>query len=533
MTGYVVIGTLGINLDAGHGPDRWSTWRPTVALCQQEDLLVSRLELLVGPHATRLATQVADDIRSVAPETEVRLHDMTWKDPWDFEGVYACLHDFARKYPFDTDRERYLVHMTTGTHVVQICTFLLAESRHVPAQLIQTAPPHRADRGHPGRYAIIDLDLSRYDRIAQRFAREQQEATEYLKAGIATRNKSFNRLIDDIEHVAIHSEAPILLTGPTGAGKSSLARRIHELKKHRHGITGQFVEVNCATLRGDATMSTLFGHQRGAFTGASQDRNGLLREAHLGLLFLDEVGELGMDEQTMLLRAIEEKAFLPLGSDHEVTSDFQLICGTNRDLGDAVRRGRFREDLLSRIDMWSFELPGIAQRREDIEPNIHFELTQVASRTGRTFRFNKEAFDRFIDFAMSPSARWSGNFRDLNAAIARMTTMAPAGRITREVVDGEIGRLQKSWGRSSGSIDSNDDILLKEVLGEQSGELDEFDRVQLAGVIRVCRVSQTLSDAGRRLFAVSRQRRKITNDADRLRKYLGRFDLDWSKVAPG
>ena len=120
-------------------------------------------------------------------------------------------------------------------------------------------------------------------------------------------------MIDRIEQVAIRSKAPILLTGPTGAGKSQLAKRIYELKLARHQIKGAFVEVNCATLRGDAAMSALFGHVKGAFTGAASNRAGLLRAANGSIVFLDEIGELGLDEQAMILRAIEDKRFLPVG----------------------------------------------------------------------------------------------------------------------------------------------------------------------------------------------------------------------------
>src|SRR5205814_9346470 len=133
---------------------------------------------------------------------------------------------------------------------------------------------------------------------------------------------------------------------------SRLARRIYELKKVRHAVKGEFVDVNCATLRGDGAMSALFGHTKGAFTGALKDRPGLLRTADAGVLLLDEIGELGPDEQAMLLRAVEDKAFLPVGTDREVQSDFQLVAGTNRDLGQAVRTGRFRDDLLARINLW-------------------------------------------------------------------------------------------------------------------------------------------------------------------------------------
>ena len=158
-------------------------------------------------------------------------------------------------------------------------------------------------------------------------------------------NKKFNQLIDRIERVAISSKAPFFLTGPTGAGKSNLARRIYELKKTRRQISGAFVEVNCATIRGDGAMSSLFGHRRGAFTGAIADRPGTPARADGGLLFLDEVGGF-TDEQAMLLRSLEDKRFLPVGSDKEAQSDFQLIAGTNCDLSQAVSAGRFREDLL-------------------------------------------------------------------------------------------------------------------------------------------------------------------------------------------
>ena len=522
----IVLGMLGPVLDRGDGATRWEQWRPSVSVCQHEQHLIHRFEVLHGSKHEKLAKLVAKDIRSVSPETEVRLHVVDQVDPWDFEEVYGSLHDFARGYAFDTEKEEYLLHLTTGTHVAQICLFLLAESRHLPARLLQTAPPKKKQAGEPGDFRIIDLDLSRYDRIAQRFHREQSEGVSFLKSGIETKNAAFNRLIEQIEHVAIHSHSPILLTGPTGAGKSQLARKIFELKQRRRQIGGRFVEVNCATLRGDGAMSALFGHRKGAFTGAMNDRAGLLREADKGLLFLDEVGELPSDEQAMLLRAIEEKRFLPMGADREVASDFQLICGTNRDLPAAVREGRFREDLLARINLWSFCLPRLADRREDIEPNIHYELERLAVVTGQQVRFNREAGDRFIAFATSGEAAWAANFRDLNAAMSRMATFAPAGRINLSTVEEEITRLKAAW---KGLETDSPGNALSDVLDEERlKSIDLFDTVQLEGVVQICRRSKSLSDAGRRLFSVSRTGRTSINDADRLRKYLARFGLQWS-----
>ena len=522
----VVIGLLGTTLDMGKHPDRWQNWRPSVSLCRQPDLIVRRFELLHGKRDSSLAKTVRADIRTVSPETEVRQHEMEFIDPWDFEEVYETLFKFFRQYPFDTESEDYLVHITTGTHVAQICLFLLTESRYMPGRLVQCSPER--DRSSPGTIKIIDLDLSKYDRIASRFRQEQREAVSYLKGGIDTRNSAFNHLIDRIEQVAIATHDPLLLMGPTGAGKSLLAKRIYELKKNRRAVEGAFVEVNCATVRGDAAMSALFGHVKGAFTGAQKDRPGLLRAADKGVLFLDEVGELGLDEQAMLLRALEEKTFLPLGSDDEAHSDFQLIAGTNRGLFAAVSQGRFREDLLARINLWTFSLPGLRNRSEDIEPNLDFELDRFAEKAGRRVTFSREARDTFLAFALSPTASWSGNFRDLNAAVARMATLAPGGRISTVIVEEETKRLLASW---SAPGESPSPAALQEFLDDrQLKELDLFDRAQLAFVVDVCRHSRSLSDAGRTLFGASRTRKTFSNDADRLRKYLARFGVEFSRI---
>jgi transcriptional regulatory protein RtcR len=332
----------------------------------------------------------------------------------------------------------------------------------------------------------------------------------------------------------VRSRAPILLTGPTGAGKSHLARRMFELKKARHLVSGEFVEVNCATLRGDGAASTLFGHKKGAFTGAASDRAGLLRTAHEGVLFLDEIGELGLDEQAMLLKAVEEKRFLPVGSDRETASDFQLIAGTHRDLRVDVAEGRFREDLYARINLWAYTLPGLAQRPEDLEPNVEHLLARSAAETGRAVRFNAEAKAAYLRFAQSSEAQWSGNFRDLAASITRLATLAEGGRVTGALVDAELQRLRWSWRHAAGAAKSApaSGSGLETLLPAQRIEaLDLFDRLQLEAVVGVCRQSRSLSEAGRKLFERSRTQRTVVNDADRLRKYLQKFGLNWDAIA--
>ncbi len=522
----VLISLLGSTLDNhGRGEGRWNVWRPSVALALQEDLHFDCYYLLYQPVFRKLFEVVRADILSCSPDTELVGVEIDFADPWDFEEVYAKLYDFSRSHDFNPEENDCFIHITTGTHVAQICLFLLTESRHLPGKLVQTQPSRRNPAR--GSCTVIDLDLSRYDLIAKRFASERRSGLEFLKSGIATRNARFNALIETIERVAIRSGDPILLSGPTGAGKSQLARRIYELKKQNGQIKGAFVDVNCATLRGDQAMSALFGHRKGAFTGAVADRPGLLKSADGGILFLDEIGELGLDEQAMLLRAVEEKSFLPLGSDREESSSFQLICGTNRELRTEVAAGRFRADLLARIDLWSFELPGLAERREDIEPNLDYELNRFSEKSGKHVTFNKEARVRFLEFALGSSHPWSGNFRELNAMVTRMATLAPDGRIDLETVRAEIGRSSAA-ARSSGG----DDAELAALLGEDYAEkFDLFELARLKTVVEICRRSKTMAEAGRRLFAVSRRGKSSANDTDRLSKYLARFGLEFRSLA--
>lgn len=523
----VAISILGTIMDRrGKGEKRWDKWRPTISMCQHDDLLIDRLELLFDNHSKSLANQVTEDIARVSPETKVVHHLVNFNDPWDFQTVYGQLLDFARGYSFRPSKEDYLIHITTGTHVAQICLYLLTEAGYLPGKLLQTSPAGR-NSNLPGQYQIIDLDLSKYDQIASRFQKEHQEGTTYLKGGIETNNKAFNRMIEQLEKVSIRSKEPILLTGPTGAGKTQLAQRVFQLRKQRGSLEGRLVAVNCATLKGENAMSALFGHKKGAFTGATTDRPGLLMEANKGLLFLDEIGELGLDEQAMLLRAIEDKYFMPFGSDKEVSSDFQLIAGTNKDLNEQSRTGLFREDLLARIDLWAYQLPSLKDRPEDLEPNIDYEIEAFSKKAGYLVNFNKAAKERYLKFSTSPEALWSANFRDLNASITRMGTLADGGRVTLEVVNEEIDRLLQKWHLAEADSTSILDQILS---AKQLSEMDLYDQKVLTSIVEVCRSATSMAEAGRKLFNVSRTSKASNNDSHRVKQMLAKYGLSFNQV---
>ena len=222
---------------------------------------------------------------------------------------------------------------------------------------------------------------------------------------------------------------------------------------------------------------------------------------------------------------LETGRYCPVGSEAEVTARFHLIASVASDPGPLVRSGRLRADLHARLSQWVFRLPPLRERREDIPAQLMDLLDGSERQLGRKTGFNADALARYLRFAEAPGTPWPGNLRDLQASAHRMAVLAERGRITLPMVEAEIATLCAQWQAADADGDA---ALLQAVLPGMA--LDEFDRAQLAAVIRVCRDCANLSAAGRRLFAVSRAEKASQNDADRLRKYLSRFGLDWAAI---
>jgi len=212
------------------------------------------------------------------------------------------------------------------------------------------------------------------------------------------------RLIENLEQ----SEATVLLTGESGTGKEVLARAIHSHSPRRGG---PFVGVNCGALPGELLESELFGHVRGAFTGAVRERAGRFELAAGGTLFLDEVADLPLQLQVKLLRVLQERTFERVGESQSRRTDARIIAATNVDLKRAVQESRFREDLFYRLRVVPIEIPPLRARREDIEPLATYLLARVAARQGRALRFSPDALRTLLDYT------WPGNVRELENAL--------------------------------------------------------------------------------------------------------------------
>lgn len=519
MSRTILYSFLGTQLDGGSTEKRWKRWRPNVGVAASSGYKVDTLVIFYEKSFSQLAERVKADALDLAAKSDRAHFDVQLMpvdiQPYDLVSTYLMLEDLRKSLSF-SENDKHLLSISTGTHIMQIACFLMVESKRWPGNLAQVSPGVDIK----SNVSVIDLDLSDYDPVMNRYRLEEMEGESLLKLGIPTENEAFNKIISKLQRVAERSAAPILLMGPTGAGKTQMARRLFETKKKASGLSGEFVEVNCATLRGDTVMSTLFGHKKGAFTGAVDSRDGVLKKANNGLLFLDEIGELGLEEQAMLLHALEDKVFTPVGSDVIVKSDFQFIAGTNRDLVRDVRAGRFRADLLARINTWSFTLPGLKERAEDISPNIDFELAKLQIKDGIAYRFSSRARERYLAFAKSNDASWEGNFRDLSASIQRMTVMSSKGVIDDEVVDDEIEMLAGLWQSSKANDHKRSLInLLGDILTE---ELTPFDAAQLEYVLSHCLETDSYAELGRRLYG----EQASSNPSQRARNYLRGYGLD-------
>jgi len=244
--------------------------------------------------------------------------------------------------------------------------------------------------------------------------REEKKASQKTlilkREGIIGNSQKIKACFDLLAQVAT-SEANVLITGETGTGKELFAVAIH---KNSGRANKNFVVVDCAALPENLVESILFGHEKGAYTGADRAQDGLILQADGGTLFLDEVGELPLPIQKSFLRALQEKKFRPVGGKEEIESDFRLIAASNRNLDDMVRQGKFREDLLFRLRSFSIELPPLRDRPEDIRDLTIYYTEVLCKRYGiEPKEFSPEFFDVLNSYS------WPGNIRELINALER------------------------------------------------------------------------------------------------------------------
>jgi DNA-binding NtrC family response regulator len=365
-------------------------------------------------------------LQDVIDYSEIWLH---------LQKALALVKDRSQSMP----RDWYFL-LDSGTPQMKTSLFLAARTGLFPATLLQGIPPRFAGGSYKVREVRLDgipeMRLSPEIRPEPRQggaggrpegsapARRAQGGSEVRESpaqagqgGTGDAIGSSPVFAEALRRAlsAARYEEPILILGETGTGKTMVARRIHEASP-RHG--GNFVEVNCSAIAENLAESELFGHERGAFTGADKARSGKFRAAQGGTLFLDEVGELPLELQAKLLKALEDKQVTPVGSDSPVDADARLIAATSRDLPAMVREGRFRQDLYERLKVTVIKLPPLRERREDVRPLAARFIADWNAKYGERRYLTEEAI------CLLEAWSWPGNVRELENAIKSASNTA-------------------------------------------------------------------------------------------------------------
>jgi formate hydrogenlyase transcriptional activator len=261
----------------------------------------------------------------------------------------------------------------------------------------------------PGRFAgTSSPEMSGLE--ANQFYFESEVSSEHCFEGIIGNSPAMQRVLQQVEIVA-PTNSTVLLHGETGTGKELIAHAIHNLSSRRDRA---YVRMNCAAIPSGLLESEVFGHERGAFTGALLQRRGRFELADQGTLFLDEIGDIGLELQPKLLRAIQEQEFERLGSAKTIHVDVRLIAATHRDLGGMIRDGKFREDLFYRLNVFPVEIPPLRDRRDDIPLLVNHFVAVLSRRMGKQIEFIPEQAMEVLS-----SHPWRGNVRELANFIER------------------------------------------------------------------------------------------------------------------
>src|SRR5471032_2304537 len=300
--------------------------------------------------------------------------------------------------------------------------------------------PLRNDQGQIVRWYIAGIDIEDRKRDEDKLQQENVALRDEIDKTsmfeeIVGGSPALTAVLSQVSKVA-GSDSTVLITGETGTGKELVARAIHRRSRR---ASGGFVAVNCAAIPRDLIASELFGHEKGAFTGALQRRLGRFELADGGTIFLDEVGELAADTQVALLRVLQEREFDRVGGQHPIRVDVRVIAATNRDLTEAVADGTFRQDLFYRLNVFPLEVPPLRERQEDIAVLVEYFIDRYARKAGKTIRrVSKRTLDRLKSYP------WPGNVRELQNVIERSVIVSDTDEFT----------IDESWLSTQPAVES-------------------------------------------------------------------------------
>jgi formate hydrogenlyase transcriptional activator len=376
--------------------------------------------------------------------------------------------DFEREvHPDDYDRVKALVDRSLSHRDAFELEMRLRKGDGTYRWFLVRYNPLRDDQGELIRWYLASTEIEDRKKTEERLQQENVALREEVDNAsmfeeIVGTAPSLTALLSRISRVA-SSDSTVLISGETGTGKELMARAIHRRSRR---ASGAFVAVNCAAIPRDLIASELFGHEKGAFTGAHRRRLGRFELADGGTIFLDEVAELASDTQVALLRVLQEREFERVGGQHPIRVDVRVIAATNRDLIEAVAEGTFRQDLFYRLHVFPLEVPPLRDRQEDIAVLVEYFIDRYARQSGRTIR---QVSKRTMDLLRAYP--WPGNVRELQNVIERSVIVSDSDEFTvdeswvtaQPAVENLLGK--------SGVLNAHEKALVEEALRASAGRV--------------------------------------------------------------
>jgi DNA-binding NtrC family response regulator len=371
------------------------------------------------PTTREITRNTKEAINSLYPGCKVQILDMKLSDPTSYRDIFGGLKQHAYAIQEEYGPASFFISVASGTPQMHACWVLLAASGEIPAKVLHVRPPRFVTKDFP---PVSEIDLSSDEFPSVRFKSSSFTIDEHevdvdsarLQLGIVGDHPAMLKALDMGAMLAT-SQAPILITGGTGTGKELFARYVHALSGRPRDT---FVAVNCAAIPEDLVESILFGHKKGAFTGAITDQTGKFDAANKGTLFLDELGELPLPAQAKLLRVLQDGVVEPIGQAKGHKVDVRIVAATNRELRKQIRKGSFREDLYYRLNVGEIKLPTLRERRSDIPKLVLHILDRLNGSLKRPRRLTADALSRL------QAHNWEGNIRDLENVIERSVRLS-------------------------------------------------------------------------------------------------------------
>jgi len=427
------------------------------------------------PNAQRLQQEIAKrdgDVRT-------RIHNIDIPDPTDYEALFLNMSARCRAIleEYRDQQPACFIATASGTPQMQTVWFLMAQSGMVPATLLKITPP-RFLRPRQKAVSEIRLSLATFPKIttpspetldiaATCLRKEKLEAErneiirEFSGLQMIGNSPALKQVMDTVKSVALY-DTPILIQGETGTGKELVAKAIHFNSARKEE---PLIIVNCAAIPETLVESELFGHEKGAFTGATQQKKGKFELADGGTIFLDEIGDMPLPAQAKILRVLQDKALTRVGGEKIIRADVRILAATNRNLAVCITDGKFREDLYYRLKVIDIAMPALRERTEDIALLVEYFLDRHNSRYRQQKQLSREAMRRIL------SHSWPGNIRELENTVERAFVLSKGSVIKEDDLPPEIASSSSPPSKSSGNTDPSNTPII--TISPEGLDLDE------------------------------------------------------------